>query len=61
MERYWASLDPDRPGKLMALILDVGKPVSPFITPDDVPAVERVIIDRAGLSEVPFACVGPVI
>jgi hypothetical protein len=59
--RYWASLDPGRPRKQMALILDLGKPVRPFITPDDVPAVERVITNRAGLNEIPFAGVGPMI
>ena len=59
--RYWANLDAGRPGKQMGLILDLGKPVRPFITPDDVPAVERVIMDRAGLKEIPFAGVGPII
>lgn len=31
--RYWASLDPRRPQKTEALILDLGRPVKPFITP----------------------------
>ena len=31
--RYWASLDPGRPRKSAALILDVGTAVRPFITP----------------------------
>ena len=29
---YWASLDPGRPGKDAALILDLGNAVSPYIT-----------------------------
>ncbi|PWI44806.1 hypothetical protein [Streptomyces sp. ICBB 8177] len=61
--RYWASLDPGRPGKDAALILDVGKPVHPFLTPQDVSAVERIIRERAGLPEVSGAEpeVGPII
>jgi hypothetical protein len=47
--RYWASLDPGRPGKDRALILDVGTTVRPFITPDDPDAVERIIRERAHL------------
>lgn len=47
--RYWASLDPRRPVKRYALILDVGAPVQPFITPDDPRAVEAIIRERAGL------------
>jgi hypothetical protein len=47
--RYWASLDPRRPAKRTALILDLGRSVSPFITPDDPDAVERVLRDHAGL------------
>ena len=41
--RYWASLDPGRPGKSTALILDTGRPILPFITPDDPDRVEAVI------------------
>jgi hypothetical protein len=47
--RYWASLDPARPKKRGALILDVGKRVQPYITPDDLDAVEQVIRDREQL------------
>jgi hypothetical protein len=57
--RYWASLDPGRPAKSAALILDVGGPVKPFITPDDVPAVAQIIAQRAGLSSIPDGGVGP--
>jgi hypothetical protein len=41
--RYWASLDPGRPGKKMALILDTGRGILPFITPDNPVAVAAVI------------------
>ena len=44
---YWAHLDPRRPGKKMGLILDLGRFVRPFITPDDPDAVEAAIIERA--------------
>lgn len=44
---YWASLDPRRPGKKTALILDLGRFVRPFITPDDPDAVEAAIRERA--------------
>ena len=47
--RYWASLDPARPTKSAALILDVGAHVRPFITPDDPDAVEALIRQHAGL------------
>jgi hypothetical protein len=41
--RYWASLDPQRPSKDVALVLDLGGMVHPFITPDDPDAVEAAI------------------
>lgn len=41
--RYWASLDPKRPGKKAALVLDLGRRIHPFLTPDDVAAVETVL------------------
>lgn len=40
---YWASLDPKRAGKRAALVLDLGRFVRPFLTPDDVDAVEAAI------------------
>lgn len=45
----WANFDPGRPKKKFALILDVGKRVKPFITPDDVEAVEALVRERAHL------------
>jgi hypothetical protein len=47
--------------KAAALILDVGGPVKPFITPDDVPRVAEIIRQLAGLSDIPYAGLGPVI
>jgi hypothetical protein len=41
--RYWASLDPGRPGKKEALIPDTGRPLLPFVTPDDPAAVATAI------------------
>jgi len=59
--RYWASLDPGRPGKKAALILDVGRAVRPYITPDDVQAVQAILKQRAGLADIPETGVGPVV
>jgi hypothetical protein len=59
--RYWASLDPGRRRKKAALILDLGRRVCPYITPDDVGAVEAILKQRAGLTDIPDAGVGPVV
>lgn len=40
---YWASLDPARPRKKEALILNTGRGIQPFITPDDPNAVAAII------------------
>lgn len=47
---YWANLDVARPKKQYALIIDVGKSVKPFITPDDPDAAEAAIREGAGLA-----------
>lgn len=47
--RYWASLDPKRGGKRAALILDLGRFVHPYLTPDDPDAVEAIIRAHAKL------------
>jgi hypothetical protein len=57
--RYWASLDPNRPRKKAALILDLGGAVRPYITPDDVQAVEAILKQRAGLADIPDRGAGP--
>lgn len=51
--RYWVSLDPQRPRKTVGLIIDVGKYVSPVITPDDPDAVEAIIRHNAHLPPAP--------
>jgi hypothetical protein len=48
--RYWASLDPARRTKRAALVLDLGRLVKPFITPDDVDAVDSIIERHTGRS-----------
>lgn len=47
--KYWASLDPKRPSKSVAFILDLGRSVSPFLTPDDPDAFERAVRGRASI------------
>jgi hypothetical protein len=47
--RYWASLDPHRGSKKEGLVLDVGRFVHPFITPDDIDTVESAVRAHAGL------------
>jgi hypothetical protein len=59
--RYWASLDPARPGKDKGVILDLGASVSPLLTPDDVPAFTRVLTGQTGLTEIAESGPGPVI
>jgi hypothetical protein len=40
---HWWNLDPHRPDKRVALVLDVGRRVRPTITPEDPNAVERIL------------------
>lgn len=47
--RYWANLDSTRPTKKVGLLIDNGKSVKPFITPDDADVVEAIIRERANL------------
>ncbi len=46
---YWANLDTKRASKAEGLVLDLGKPVKPFISPDDPETVETIIRERANL------------
>jgi hypothetical protein len=46
---YWANLDMKRTKKTVGLILDVGKRVSPYVTPDDTDALETLLREKAGL------------
>ncbi|MDF3290805.1 hypothetical protein [Streptomyces silvisoli] len=43
---HWWNLDPHRPKKDAALVIDVGHRVRPTITPDDPGAVERILTAR---------------
>lgn len=43
---HWWNLDPKRPTKSVALVLDVGKHVKPVITPDDPDAVEAILNEK---------------
>ncbi len=45
--RYWAGLDPQRPSKQVGLILNLGRFVAPFITPEDPDAVEAAIREHS--------------
>lgn len=47
--RYWASLDPGRPRKDTALVVDLGRAIRPFLTPDAPDTVESIIREHAGL------------
>jgi len=47
--RYWASYDPGRPRKSVALVLDVGAAVRPYLTPDDPDALEALLRARCAL------------
>ena len=46
---YWANLDPQRPRKATGFVVDLGRRVKPFLTPDDPDAFEAVLRERAGL------------
>ncbi len=47
--RYWANLDTKRPKKKVGFVVDVGRKVSPIVTPDKADAFESVVRDRANL------------
>jgi hypothetical protein len=47
--KIWANLDTKRPHKKVAFIIDNGRSVKPFVTPDDPDSFEAVVRERAGL------------
>lgn len=49
--RYWAGLDPRRPSKTVAFILDIGRRVSPFLTPDDPDAFEQAVRGHVSMGQ----------
>lgn len=44
---HWWNLDPHRPKKTLALVLDIGKRIRPTITPDNPVAVEHLITSHS--------------
>jgi hypothetical protein len=57
--KYWASFDPSRPKKSVGFILDLGRLVSPFVTPDDPGSFEAVVRARASIPSVSTTSTGP--
>lgn len=47
--RYWANRDTRRPKKTAGFVVDLGRKVSPIVTPDDPDAFESVLRNRADL------------
>lgn len=47
--KYWASLDPSRPSKSVGFVMDLGRSVSPFLTPDDPEGFETAVRAHASL------------
>jgi hypothetical protein len=47
--KIWANLDIKRPQKAVAFVIDNGKSVKPFVTPDDPDAFETLVRERARL------------
>ena len=43
---YWANFDPRRPRKTVAFLIDTGKAVKPFVTPDHPAAFEAALHER---------------
>lgn len=48
--RYWASLDPKRPAKTVAFVLDLDRMVHPFLTPDDPDAFDEAVRSHVELA-----------
>jgi len=47
--RYWANLDPKRPKKTAGFVVDLGRKISPIVTPGDPDAFESVLRENAHL------------
>jgi hypothetical protein len=45
--RYWAGLDPQRPAKAVAFLLDLGRVVQPYVTPEDPDAFTACLREHA--------------
>lgn len=48
--RYWANLDLRRPSKKVGFVLDLGRRVSPIVTPDGPDAFESALRARTNLT-----------
>ena len=48
--RYWANLDLKRPQKKAGFVVDLGRKISPIVTPDDPDAFESVLRRQANLA-----------
>ncbi|HEY5437531.1 MAG TPA: hypothetical protein VIJ99_01370 [Acidimicrobiales bacterium] len=57
----WANLDGRRRKKSVGLVLDIGKKVKPYITPDDLDHVDEIIREKAGLGPGTPAILSPFI
>jgi hypothetical protein len=51
--KYWANLDPQRPKKDTAFLIDLGRGMQPFLTPDDPAAFGAVLRRGTGKDPVP--------
>ena len=47
--RYWANLDASRAKKRVGFLLDLGRSITPLVTPDDPDAFEAALRALAGL------------
>ncbi len=56
--RYWANFDARRPGKSTAFLVDAGKAVRPFVTPDDPDAFAAALRER-GVTVTDEGATGP--
>ena len=59
--RYWASFDPRRRSRRVGFVVDLGKAVSSFVTPDDPDAFESAVRDGARLGTPPESRRGPIV
>jgi len=48
--RYWANLDPKRPQKKVGYVVDLGRRVSPIVTPQSPEAFEAALRGRTKLA-----------
>jgi hypothetical protein len=49
--KYWANLDAARPHKETGFVIDLGRGIQPFVTPDDPDAFEAAVRQHVELGE----------